>query len=174
MKKISFGVVLVALSCTLPVWAQGGGGARAVLPPVRRAPTTTILKAPPVVQTGLNGNAAPSRECTPCDKGPGSPTSGYYNPYGFPQYPGPNAPLPPQGTYYANPYDYYDNYNPNNPYGYYQNGGFYNPGYYNSGYYSSGYSSGSPAYSPGASGPSTSSGSSSFPAFQGYNTGGRR
>jgi hypothetical protein len=90
----------------------------------------------------------------------------YSNAHGFPEYPGPDVPLPAPGSYYANPHDYYDSYNPYNPYGYYQNGGFYNPGYYNSefngGYYNGGYQ---PTQNPWGSG---------FPPFQGYSTGSGR
>lgn len=165
MKKLSLALVLTAmLASSAPVLAQRSD---AVPPPRPSAPTTTtvVLKAPPLTPAG--SNAPVSRECTPCDKGGRS--SGYYNAAGYPQYPGPNAPLPAQGSYYANPYDYYDNYNPNNPYGYYQNGGYYNPGYY-----SSGYSSGSPGYSTNPSNSRPSNGSNSFPSFQGYETRRRR
>ena len=56
-----------------------------------------------------------------------SNNNNYYNQQGYypPVYPGPDAPLPPQGTYYV-PSPYY-------------NGGYYNNGYYNNGYYNNGY-----------------------------------
>lgn len=133
------------------------------------------------MQTGVSGptTSTSSQVCTPCDSG-NSGNSGnrgyngvYTNAYGYPQYPGPNVPLPAPGSYYANPYDYYDNYNPNNPYGYYQNNsGYYNSGYYNSSYYNSSYyKSGyynQGYYNPnGGYAPNTGS---NYPGFQGYDS----
>ncbi len=74
----------------------------------------------------------------------------------FPQYPGPNAPLPdPYSSQYGN---YYDPYNPYNPYGYYNsqgmydnssspliNGPGYGPNYYNSGLNTGTYNNGYPS-----------------------------
>jgi hypothetical protein len=139
---------------------------------------------PAVVQSGLNGNgnsgsaSSPSTGGAHCDSGDSSGyRSGYsssYGPGGFPVYPGPDAPLPPQGTYYANPYGYYNNNNPYNPYGYSQNTGYYDTGYYSGGYYNNGlnnngyYNSG-----PGFVAPNSGV-NGGFAPYQGYDTGARR
>ena len=181
MRKSSLRFVLAAFLLVGggPALAQGAG---AVSAPVKSAPTTTIIKAPPM-QTGISGSTSSNspQVCTPCDNG-NNGNSGktgyngvYTNAYGYPQYPGPNVPLPAPGSYYANPYDYYDNYNPNNPYGYSQNSGYYNNGYYNSGYYNQSAPSG--GYAPnGGYAPSGgyAPNGSNFPGFQGYNTNGGR
>lgn len=174
MKKACF-VVAIFLSCSLASSAQrygphSGGTAKA------RAP---------VYQTGLGGSApavttGPTAQPSASNPGPVTPPSsarprdcdsgdsGYsnYGPGGFPVYPGPNAPLPPQGTYYANPYGYYNYNNPYNPYGYSNNTAPYDTGYYTNGLYSNGaggYWNGA-TVAPPSNGPT-------FPSFQNYNSG---
>ena len=173
MRKSTLRFVLATLFLAAAGPALAQVAAPGVPVPVRRAPTTTILKAPPM-QTGVSGptTSTSSQVCTPCDAGNSGDrgNSGVYtNAYGYPRYPGPNVPLPAPGTYYANPYDYYDSYNPNNPYGYYQNNsGYYNNGYYNPGYYNQGYYTPNGGYAPNGGN------STSYPGFQGYNTNGAR
>ncbi len=134
-------------------------GISAVHPKFQPPATTT---QPTVNQTGV-GSQSPqaiksnipnsSQRDTGLHQGNTYPT----NRAGYPVYPGPNVPLPAQGTYYANPYGYYNN--PYDPYIYDNQGyspGSNNPGYYNGGSY----------YQPNPYGPT-------YPAFRGYNEGNR-
>lgn len=131
----------------------------APLPPaVQEAPAAAV---PQVKQSGINGNSASASGETAKAAGDAAPDyQPAYGPAEFPQDPGPNAPLPAQGSYYANPYDYYNGYNPYNPYGYYSSGG-----YYNNGYHTGGLNNGSYNSSP------VNSGASGFPPFRGYESG---
>lgn len=133
-------------------------GVGAVHPPFR--PPVQTAK-PSVIQTGVGSERTPE-EVKPTqpahsqrdrrgNQGYNYPTNGA----GYPVYPGPNVPLPAQGTYYANPYGYYNN--PYDPYNYNSSGGF-NQGYSNGGSY---YQQGSNPYGP------------TYPAFRGYNEGNR-
>lgn len=149
-------------------------GVGAVHPKFQPAPQKV---APSVIQQGVgsetkssNRNSVnPDPSCQPgFAERPSSPYS--VNGAGYPIYPGPNVPLPAQGSYYANPYGYYNN--PYDPYNYsnqgYNNGGYANPGYANPGYYNPGNYNGSSNYQPSSNpyGPT-------YPAFRGYNQGNR-
>lgn len=148
----------------------------------------------PLIQTGINRPSnpvvtapawtpkAPTTPSATTNDGkksettkPGGDAATSYTPPGytsdpsrrFPQYPGPNAPLPdPYSSQYGN---YYDPYNPYNPYGYYNsqgmydnsaspllNGPGYGPNHYNSGLNTSGSMSGG------------------YPSVESYNTSRRR
>lgn len=114
-------------------------------PPIQPVQPLTPPSVPDHGQTPTNPGSAPH---------PHAP-NGYYNSYGYPQYPGPNAPLPTPGTYYANPYDPYNPYDPRNPYSPHNP---YNPYGYGSGYYA----------------PYPANLQDGYPTVPGYDTGRRR
>jgi hypothetical protein len=153
-------------------WAQLDTGARTGTAPPPTPRTNVLIPSRPA-PPAATPSAPPSASQPGSDAGHGSGHRSPYSPYGYPQYPGPDAPLPTPGSYYANPYGYYDRNNPYNPYGYYQNNnGYYNPGYYNPGYYNSGPGG---YYSNGYNGSPTGvpSYGDSYPPFQDYDRGRR-
>lgn len=166
--------LLTASLLASPSLAQNTGnqpliqaGAHRPRSPVVTAPAGTPKTPTTPSTTPNNGNK--SSETTK----PGGDTTTYIPPgytsdpsRRFPQYPGPNAPLPdPYSSQYGN---YYDPYNPYNPYGYYNSQGMYNnsaspiingPGY-GPNYYNSGLNTGTYG--------------DSYPGVESYNTSRRR
>lgn len=159
-KRFLFGKVALAaaaaflLSCS-PAVAQSNGhlnhpnlrataspGARAVRP--KPLPPGSNVRAQPIVNRNQSNQTTTTT--TNSNQNCDYPGAYYdnYNGYRTPVYPGPNAPLPPTGGYYNDPYGY----------GYYNNG-YYNNGYYNNGYQNGGYNNNG-YYNNG------------FPPFQGY------
>lgn len=127
MRKTIVPLALCALilAASGPVLAQAPYSTRSVpgknWRPPAPPPVTPVPPASPVSPAQPSAPSAPARPevSTPPT---GASVRGTYNPYGYPQYPGPDAPLPQPGPeynpYYNNPYYNGGSYRSSSPPGY--------------------------------------------------------